>query len=146
MGVVGNKPSIAHLGALSLFSLLLLRYLLRRISIHRFITRTGCKFPRTAPGGFLGLKLAKETDVALENGEYLALARSRFATIGTTYQGSVMGMPYLATIEPENLKAIFTRIEDFTKSGRKVDWWPMLQGGILIADGQEWKHSRVGYP
>ncbi|KAK0634570.1 cytochrome P450, partial [Bombardia bombarda] len=68
--------------------------------------------------------------------------RRRFAATGNTYQGSVLGMPFLATIEPANLRAIFTRIDDFSKSGRRIDWWPMLQGGILVADGHEWKTAR----
>lgn len=129
---------------LTLF-LLLARYVARYLHVRAFMARTGCLPPRIIDGGILGTKTAKETTAALEKGQYLALLRKRFARMGNTYQGNLLGLPFVATIEPENVKAIFTRIEDFTKEGRKTDWWPLLQGGILIADGMEWKKSRVSW-
>ena len=143
MASILAQLSIANFIAAWAVILLLSRALIRHVSIRRFKARTGSQTPPSINGGFLGIRLAKETDAALARGEYLALSRKRFEATGNTYQGAVVGQPFLATIEPENLKAIFTRIDDFTKSGRRTDWWPMLQGGILIADGMEWKKSRV---
>jgi len=123
---------------------LIIRSIYRHVSIRRFKAQNGCKAPPTIQGGgFLGSKMAKESDKALEKGQYLALLRSRFARTGNTYEGSIFGMDFVATIEPENIKAILTRVDDFSKAGRMTDWWPMLQGGILVADGHEWKVSRV---
>jgi hypothetical protein len=119
------------------------RWVLRYLRTQAFMSRSGCLEPPTIDGGYLGARAAKETTNALQQGNYLALSRKRFATAGNTYQGSLLGQQFLATIDHENLKAIFVRTEDFTKGGRKTDWWPMLQGGILVSDGMEWHKSRV---
>ncbi|KAK3319874.1 cytochrome P450 [Cercophora scortea] len=138
-----SNSIVAQIFLLVTTLLLLTRLIHRHLAVRRFMALTNSKLPPTIRGGgFLGLRMARESDKALQRGDYLALLRSRFAANGNTYQGSILGMPFTATIEPENLKAVFTHIEDFTKSGRMTDWWPMLQGGVLVADGNDWKMSR----
>ncbi|KAK3689727.1 cytochrome P450 [Podospora appendiculata] len=144
MGLPLSKSVVAQAALILTILLFLTRHVLRQLAIRRFMARTGSKLPRTIRGsGFLGLRMARESDKALQRGDYLALLRSRFAANGHTYQGSILGIPFTATIEPENLRAVFTHIDDFTKSGRMTDWWPMLQGGVLVADGSDWKMSRA---
>ncbi|KAH9901820.1 cytochrome P450 [Xylariomycetidae sp. FL2044] len=129
--------------ALTLLAIVLLaRWLFRQAAANQFMARTGSRHPPTLHSGCLGLKLAKESSAALDEGRYLKLSRQRFASAGKTYQGSSLGVPFIATIEPENLKALFTRTADFSVAGRRADWWPLLKGGLLVSDGQEWKKSR----
>lgn len=121
------------------------RSIVQHVLARYFMSRTGCLLAPAIDGGFLGARAARESTAALERGEYLALSRARYAAAGNTYQGIQAGQAFLATIDHENLKAIFTRPSDFVSHGRKTDWWPLLRGGILVADGTEWKNSRVQF-
>ena len=45
---------------------------------------------------------------------FLACQRSRFNTVGATYRANIAGSPTLFTVEPGNIKAIFSdRFDDF---------------------------------
>ena len=51
----------------------------------------------------------------------------------------------MSTIEPENLKAVFsTQFKDFViGSPRRRAFGPIIANSILVADGVEWEHSRA---
>lgn len=115
----------------------------RSLEVKRFMVKTSSSDPPKFDGGLLGLRGTKETAAALGEGTYFALSCRRFAKMGHTYQGVNLGQTYLTTIHAENLKAILSRVDDFTTVGRQTDYWPLLRGGILLANGKEWKMSRV---
>lgn len=66
------------------------------------------------------------------------------AALGTTFSGRAFTQPFIATIDPENIKTILAvRFKDYNiGSVRAPRLGPLLGRGIFVTDGEEWAHSR----
>lgn len=80
-----------------------------------------------------------------EEGSRSATFKEQHATFGSTFQSKTFGKMWIFTIEPNNLRTIFST--DFQNWGlqplRLGIWESFLGKGILNSDGAFWKHSRA---
>lgn len=94
--------------------------LYRRVSLYiqqqKFQQRHQCSPARALPQyeRFLGIDLMLENVKSWKAGRLLAQLQSRFQRASNTYSATVAGNTVIFTIEPENIKAIFSeQFEDF---------------------------------
>ena len=91
-----------------------------------------------------GLDLFLKTGKDYENDCYLPELSKLFETYGNTFEAISMGKRSIYTIEPENLRAIFT--SNFTQWGiepiRLGPMEPFCGRGFLTVDGDLWHRSR----
>lgn len=93
----------------------------------------------------IGWGLLKENFHNSRKRKILTAGRARFEKYGNTFS-SVMGFVHIvATIEPENVKAILsTKFNDFDLGTRREKaFQPLLGYGIFCTDGARWEHSRA---
>ena len=129
---------------------LLLIYLIRRaiswLRLSRFSRAHGCKPVRRLPQTerIVGYDLYRADIAAAQANKSLASALGKFRALGNTWSGKLMGQYFLATIEPENVKAVLaTQFEQFSLQERLSVYGPLIGRGIFTTDGVEWEHSRV---
>ena len=69
--------------------------------------------------------------------------RKRFQRLGNTFHNRIITEPFIATCEPENVKAILSlKFKDFSLIHRSAAFTPLLGHGIFNADGERWANSR----
>ncbi|KAL9031244.1 MAG: hypothetical protein Q9196_000712 [Gyalolechia fulgens] len=100
------------------------------------------KFPHADP--FLGIDLFLQAGKLFEENRYLLELIKRYAENGRTFQTNLFGTASINTIEPENLRTIY--------SAKFLDWGvqpirlpaqePFCGRGVITTDGQAWEHSR----
>lgn len=131
--------------------LYLLYYLYWQLTVgasrRKIIREHGCKQPPRLKDWdpILGLGCSREGLRWLKDHEFLRGQLTRFAKIGTnSFQMKSLGKPVLATIEPENLKAILSlNFNDFGIPERRSNAFaPFLGLGIFTNNGVSWQHSR----
>jgi hypothetical protein len=122
--------------------LLLARWIARQVAIRVFMQRTRAKHPPTLAEdrGFLGMKAMSRSLAAMERGEFTKMWREQFEWAGQTYR---MPTGHIATIDIENIKALYGNLDMWIVGPRKIGWAPLLSKGIFVSDGKEWEHSRV---
>jgi hypothetical protein len=125
------------------------RSLTSYISEYRFKKAHGCKPERKLPQfeRFIGYGLYRIQRKAFVNQQILPVGRARYAANGPTYSSVLLGMKFINTMDPENIKAILaTNFSDFGLGQRLVTFGPLLGKGIFTSDGAAWEHSRVLIP
>lgn len=98
-----------------------------------------------------GVDLYQKLIGNLEQRTFLQTNLERFRAHGDTLSSSMFGGNFIATRDPENIKAILaTQFQDFSISqGRHDNFVPMLGKGIFThmygggEKGEPWRHSRM---
>ena len=116
------------------------RWLYDSLRYHRLAKEWSCQPAPKAPSPFLGIKRFL---AALDKG-LLRLFDEGFRDYGMTFEYKILGVSQIATIEPENIKALLaTQFPDFSLGLRHRAFCPLLGDGIFNADGALWSHSRA---
>ncbi|CAN8101932.1 unnamed protein product [Discula destructiva] len=100
------------------------------------------KYPHLDP--FFGLDLAIQTWRDFQRGELCEGLRKRHLKYGATFSTNSLGSTTIYTTEPENIRTITTReFAKFGKSGWVVEAAKHIGSGVLMNEGEAWKHSRT---
>lgn len=129
-----------------IFATLALYYIHRKIRIARYYKKFGLKdVPNANTGRFFGLEQLKTMLTALKNGEVLEFFTNEILGYDyRTFGYSIVGVPLVMTVDPENVKALLaTQFNDFALGSRHAHFKPLLGDGIFTLDGQGWKTSRA---
>lgn len=105
----------------------------------------GCQPPPSVPSRdpFLGLDVAKQLNTAYQENRRSESFKEQHDTYGRTYQTVALRKTRIYTIEPDNLRAIFSNINDWgVQPLRLPPWGVMLGKGVMDTDGPFWRHSR----
>lgn len=124
-------------------------FLYTRITLYlaraRFKKENGCK---PCPAVFnkdpiFGLDVLKVMSFNAKNHIMLHENQKRFERLGNTFHTRMINMPFIATIEPENIKTILSlKFKDYSFGNRLEAMEPLLGHGIFNADGERWANSR----
>ncbi|KAF2837053.1 cytochrome protein [Patellaria atrata CBS 101060] len=114
----------------------------------KIMTELGCKpILSTYPlkDRLFGIDFVIANVRASRTGLYLEHSRQRFNSLGKTWKTRIFGNTLIQTIDPENLKAVYsTRVDDYVLGNfRSVSFTPLLGNGIFTIDGEDWRHSRT---
>ncbi|KAG7196076.1 uncharacterized protein KQ657_000087 [Scheffersomyces spartinae] len=110
----------------------------------KFYKAHGCKEPPYAMGRIEAIKVLFNTLKCMHTGTVLSY-QNKFFCNGQplTQQMDIPGMKVLATMDPDNIKALLaTQFTDFGLGDRHAHFLPTLGNGIFTLDGEGWKHSR----
>ncbi|MBE7179626.1 MAG: cytochrome P450 [Terriglobus roseus] len=123
----------------------------RAVQLHlvrrKFIRDNGCKpleshYPIRDP--VFGSDLLRDNIVAAKNHKLLEVGKERFDKYGRTFSTKLASGPAIATIEPENIKAVLAlKFKDFHLVRRQILVGKLLGHGIFSTDGEAWAHSRA---
>lgn len=116
------------------------------VRLSRFSKANGCKPVRQLPQSerILGYALYRADTAAAKAKASLPTGLQRFKDFGNTWSGNLLGQYFIATIEPENVKALLaTQFDHFSLQERYSNFGPLVGRGIFTTDGAQWKHSRV---
>ncbi len=106
----------------------------------------GCKSPRAYPhkDPLLGLDVFVSTGSAIQQHRYLPELTRRYHTLGNTFSAKSLGSSSINSIEPENIKAVFsTKFGDWgVEPVRLPAQLPFCGRGFITTDGAAWEHSR----
>jgi len=149
IGQVLTMPTLQQLVVFGLFITVvyLLWYHLPTTHCQRLFAKShGCQPPAKLPqrDRLFGLDLLLADIGAARKRMILPEALSKFRKYGPTWSFIFMGRTSIATIDPENIKAMLSaQFNDFSV-GPRIDLVGKLIGrGIFINDGKDWEHSRV---
>lgn len=131
----------ASIGLLAVVFSQLQLYLRRR----RFKRQHGCQpvAKSATRDPILGLDLVERQLRSARDHKALEQARQRFLDCGNTFRMNVLGRPGIATIEPDNVKAVLAvNFDDYGVGHRLLTFGPLLGAGIFDTDGKHWAMSR----
>ena len=118
-----------------------------KIYQRRAIARAyGCQQPKKFRhiDPLLGLDLFLQAGKLFEENKYLPELVKRYNEYGRTFQTNLLGTPSINTIEPENLRIIYST--NFHHWGvqpvRLPAHEPFCGRGFLTTDGPAWEHGR----
>lgn len=142
---MSNYPAITLfiILALGFYSIPAIRRYIVRL---KTIRERGCQPPRSLPqkDPIFGLDVAFSMFKSYGEGQRSAKFKEQHETFGPTFQSVALGKTRIFTINPDNLRAIFST--DFKDWGvqplRLPPWEPFLGKGVLDTDGAFWRHSR----
>lgn len=129
---------------ITLFTLLL--HIIQKHNYHR--SRSKALTCHPAPPGpssiFFGIPTFLSMTRAVKEKRFLEYQASRFDVhAAKTFTQTVFGKEMIATIEPENVKAMLaTQFQDFCLGERYHQFWPFLGDGIFTLDGEGWRRAR----
>ena len=107
----------------------------------------GCKPPARYPvwDPFLGIDVIYDAIRAVNRKTFMSEKRSHYEKYGNTHSSSLITLTTINTIEPENIKTVLsTNFKDFViGTPRRRVLRPIVANSILVADGEEWEHSRA---
>lgn len=93
---------------------------------------------------FLGLDLAVQTWQDFQRGKLCEGLRERHLKHGATFSTNSLGSETIYTTEPENIRTVTTReFAKFGKAGWVVEAAKHIGNGVLMNEGDAWKHSRT---
>ncbi|MDC6271235.1 cytochrome P450 [Acetobacter pasteurianus] len=105
-----------------------------------------CKEPIIFPeGGPLGLRLGYLLQRLKTTGELVDFPMVLYEKFGrrTTFSAYLFGVRVVASVNPDNLKAVLaTQFNDFGLGTRHAHFKPLLGNGVFTLDGEGWKESR----
>lgn len=112
---------------------------------NRFIAENGCKpasrMPQVDP--ILGLDVAFGLFKSYRSGQRNANFKGEHDRHGSTFQSHMLGKTGVFTIDPSNIRAIFTtKFEDWGVEPLRLPWKPLVGRGVMDTDGTFWRHSR----
>jgi cytochrome P450 len=110
------------------------------LSRRALIRKYGCQDPVQLP-----LDLAAVNQKAAKEHKFLETTTRLFNEYGKTYKAVRFGRTIIRTCDPEVFKAVLsTHFENFgMKPIRYEDGKGFFGNGMLVTDGQQWKHSRA---
>jgi hypothetical protein len=117
------------------------------VAAYRFKKAHGCKPEHKLPqwDRLIGFGLYRARRQAFANHRVLATIKERHRDNGPTYSSVTLGLKFVHTVDPENVKAILaTNFNDFGLGVRYETFGALLGRGIFTSDGAAWEHSRVG--
>ncbi|KAL9047193.1 MAG: hypothetical protein Q9214_000178 [Letrouitia sp. 1 TL-2023] len=110
------------------------------------IHQHGCQPPASLPrkDPIFGIDVAFRMFQSYRSGQRSASFKAQHEQYGSTFQSVALGKTRIFTIDPANLRAIFsTNFHDWgVQPLRLGPWGPMLGKGVMNMDGSFWKHSR----
>ncbi|KAL8965639.1 MAG: hypothetical protein Q9183_003754, partial [Haloplaca sp. 2 TL-2023] len=112
---------------------------------HRKARSRGYHSPRTYPHkGHFGIGLFLNTGKAIQENRYLSELIRRYTLLGNTFGAKFLGSSSIHSIEPENIKAVFsTNAKDWgVQPVRLPAQDPFCGRGFITTDGAAWEHSR----
>lgn len=126
-------------------AVLLVSYVaLGRLRVARRRRRNGCARPPRYPhkDPFFGLDLFFRNGSAYENNRYLDELTDMYDKNGNTFEALDMGKRSIYTIEPDNLRELFTSAAWGIQPIRLAAMEPFCGRGFLTVDGDLWHKSR----
>lgn len=137
------SPAILLVGALYA-AFLILRHLVQLHHHHKQSKSLHCKQPPYAvASGFLGIPGFYRLTKAVREKRWIDYLADQYTINGNTFQLRFLSRRLIATIEPENVKAILaTQFQDFCLGTRHEQFYPLLGDGIFTLDGAGWTHAR----
>ena len=116
---------------------------------HRSLSKAlNCEPAPPGPRGplglsWLGIPAFLALTKAVREKRWIDFVSDQYAVFGNTFRNSIFGRRMVATIEPENVKAILaTQFQDFSLGTRHEQFYPLLGDGIFTMDGAGWSHAR----
>ncbi|GAQ07671.1 cytochrome P450 52A12 [Aspergillus lentulus] len=136
-------PAVALLTAVYT-TFLVLRYF-QQLYKHRKQARSlRCQPPAKGEAGIFGISSFLRLRKAVKEKRWIELIAEQYGKYGNTFAQTIFGQPLVATIEPENLKAVLaTQFNDFELGTRHQEFYPLLGDGIFTLDGAGWSHARA---
>ncbi|KAL8896090.1 MAG: hypothetical protein Q9207_007884 [Kuettlingeria erythrocarpa] len=126
---------------------LLYRRVLLYIQQRKFQERHQCRPAHALPQyeRLLGVGLMLENVKSWKAGRLLERLQSRFHRASNTYSATVAGNNVIFTIEPENVKAIFSeQFDDFDVGWiRRRAFAPSIGDVLITSDGAKWHQQRA---
>lgn len=127
----------------------LLAFIRRRLIRKRVMREIGCRplvaYPHKDP--IFGLDLYFQDLEAHKQGNFSRLLQERFQKCGKTFSQTMLGRKTMIyTMEPKNVQAIATQLENFGVAPSRSEFPPtraFFRHGILTTDGPFWEHSRA---
>lgn len=136
------SPAIAVIGALYL-TFLVLRYLVQLHHHRQQSNALHCQQPYFGSDAFLGIPAFLRLSKAVREKRWIDYIADQYALYGLTFSQRFLSRRLIATIEPENIKAILaTQFQDFCLGTRHDQFYPLLGDGIFTLDGAGWSHAR----
>ena len=101
------------------------------------------KFPQLER--ILGIDMMLDNIRCWQKNTLLTRHRWRYETAGTTYGCTIAGQDTIFTIEPDNIKTVFSdRFSDFDAGWlRRRAFAPTIGDVLITADGAKWHHQRA---
>lgn len=119
----------------------LVKYLVPLITTKPAQDSGAARYPHLDP--FLGLDLAIQIWGEFQRGELCEGLRKRHLKCGSTFTANTLGAATVYTTEPDNIRTVTTReFAKFGKSGWVVEAAKHIGSGVLMNEGEAWKHSR----
>ncbi|RLL96454.1 hypothetical protein CFD26_104923 [Aspergillus turcosus] len=137
-------PAVALLIAVYI-TYLVLRYF-QQLYKHRKQARSLRCQPLTQgdAAGIFGISAFLRLGKAVKEKRWIEFIAEQYGNYGNTWTQTIFGRPLVATIEPENLKALLaTQFNDFGLGTRHREFYPLLGDGIFTLDGAGWSHARA---
>ncbi|KAJ5774892.1 hypothetical protein N7457_009788 [Penicillium paradoxum] len=136
-----SNSGLVLIGALS--ALLLVRYFAQALHHRRQSKALHCEPAREGPTAFFGIPAFIQLCKAVREKTWIDYLTQEFELYGNTFRNQLLNRSLLATIEPENIKAILaTQFKDFNLGTRHQHFYPLLGDGIFTLDGEGWAHAR----
>ncbi|KAL8938752.1 MAG: hypothetical protein Q9216_003724 [Gyalolechia sp. 2 TL-2023] len=142
------EPSVLLLGSVISLILYFSYQSLKKYQARKnLIAVNGCKSPPkyTFRDPFFGIDVLYGQIRGAKNKTYLNDRVTQYKEYGNTHSSRLITTPTILTIEPENIKAVFsTQIKNFEVGhARRRAFGPVIKISVLVADGVEWEHARA---
>lgn len=124
--------------------LFIARSVYRAIQLRRTARSLGCRPAKQLASPWFGLQAYQNLRRASRQRRSFQYLETVIARGGTTFEQTVLGVPSIVTVDPENVKALLaTQFTDFALGLRHDMFYPLLGDGIFTLDGPGWSHSRA---
>lgn len=123
---------------------LILRYV-HQLYDHRKQARSlHCQPPAEGYSILFGIPAFIRMSTAVKEKRWVEYIASMYAEHGNTFAQTIFARRMVATIEPENIKALLaTQFDEFGLGTRHKEFYPLLGDGIFTLDGAGWTHARA---
>ena len=128
-----------HVGIACILVTVLAKKTLRAIQFHHYALRNRCASTKEVKQSDkpFGLSLLRHMILTYRKRKFLDRWRELATRTGSTFSFWLMGQRFFVTLEPENVKTIFSTSFDTFEHGpnRKAAGKPLIGNGIFAADG-----------
>lgn len=136
-------PALALAGALYI-TFLIVHRLVQRYQNHKQARSLNCQPEPEGDSRFFGIIGFIKISRATKEKRWIEYVASLYPQYGRTFGQTIFTRRMVATIEPENIKAVLaTQFNDFGLGTRHEEFYPLLGDGIFTLDGAGWTHSRA---
>ena len=144
---IGALSSALYLGLACILVGVVVKEAFKTVKFHRYALRNKCSSAKEVkqfdkPFGF---SLLRHMIWTYRGRTFLAWWRDLASQTGTTFSFWLLGQRFFVTLEPENVKTIFSTSFDTFEHGpnRKAAGKPLIGNGIFAADGADWHAARA---